>query len=189
MVTYDKHYREPDYFGDPYPELVQFFSQYEPKGKVLDLGCGQGRDSIALARMGYDVTGVDISRTGVSQMMSVTKSEGLKLNGVVADIYDYKVDDSFDIVLLDSMLHFYKLDKAKETKFLLRIMNELRLGGLLCVFVWKSKSIEKSLEMVLERSLGMWETLVDRYIEYPEKNMKMRMVVRVKIKRHLELKT
>lgn len=33
--------QEPDYFGDPYPKLVTFFAECEPKGKVLDLGCGQ----------------------------------------------------------------------------------------------------------------------------------------------------
>ena len=60
MPTYDKHYQTPNYFGEPYPELLSFFSKYKPKGHVLDLGCGQGRDAIAMARMGYKVTGVDI---------------------------------------------------------------------------------------------------------------------------------
>lgn len=78
MVTYDKHYREPNYFGDPYPKLLTFFGEYEPKGNVLDLGSGQGRDSIALARMGYTVTGVDISKVGVSQMMSIAQKEELR---------------------------------------------------------------------------------------------------------------
>ena len=181
MPTYDKHYQEPDHFGNPYPELIDFFTEYDPKGKVLDLGCGQGRDSIILARMGYDVTGVDISKKGISQMMSVAKKERLKLKGVVADMYDYRVDDSVDIVLLDSILHFYKPDKAKETEFLIRIMNELRIGGLLCIIVWKSKSIEEALIQVLERSLGKWESLVDGYVEYPEKSMEMRMIGRKKL--------
>jgi hypothetical protein len=33
-------------------ELVTFFAEYEPKNIAFDLGCGQGRDSIALARAG-----------------------------------------------------------------------------------------------------------------------------------------
>ena len=180
MPTYDKHYRESDYFGDPYPDLISFFTEYEPKGKVLDLGSGQGRDSIALAILGYDVTGIDISKVGVSQMISAAEREGLKLRGIVGDIYAIHVDGSVDIVLLDSMLHFYKSDKEKETMFLSRIMDELRIGGLICIVVWKSEKIEGELIHVLETQKN-WVTLVDRYIEYPEKQMEMRMIVKSKI--------
>lgn len=48
-VTYDKHYETENLFGDPYPELIEFFDKYSRKGNLLDLGCGQGRDAIPLA--------------------------------------------------------------------------------------------------------------------------------------------
>ena len=181
MPTYDKHYQEPNYFGDPYPELVAFFSEYKPKGRVLDLGCGQGRDSIALARMGYSVTGVDISKVGVLGMLSVAKAEKLDVTGIVADMYGYKVDTHFDIVLMDSILHFYKPDKKRETELLNRIMNELRVGGLLCIVVWKSQKIEFDLENALAEAPGKWFSIFDRYIRYPEKDMDMRMIA---LKKH-----
>ena len=137
MATYDKNYKEPDIFGEPYPELVSFFQKYEPKGHVLDLGCGQGRDAIALSRMGYRVTGVDVSKVGISQMMSVARKEKLDVAGHVSDMYEYPIDDRYDIILLDSMLHFYPRDLEKETRFLLKIMADLNESGLLCLVVWK----------------------------------------------------
>ena len=176
MATYDKNYKELDIFGEPYPELVSFFQKYEPKGHVLDLGCGQGRDAIALSRMGYRVTGVDVSKVGISQMMSVAEKEKLDVAGHVSDMYEYPVDDRYDIILLDSMLHFYPRDLEKETRFLLKIMADLNESGLLCLVVWKSKKIERTLESIIEKKSG-WIKLVDKYIRYPEKNMDMRMIV------------
>ncbi|RXV63781.1 methyltransferase domain-containing protein [Fusibacter sp. A1] len=64
-VPYDDYYLEENYFGDPYPGLEAFFKAYSPKGKVLDLGCGQGRDSLFLAGLGYEVVGVDHSKVGI----------------------------------------------------------------------------------------------------------------------------
>ncbi|EMR73731.1 Tellurite resistance protein TehB, partial [Thaumarchaeota archaeon SCGC AB-539-E09] len=116
MPTYDKHYKQPNYFGEPYPELVSFFKNHEPKGHVLDLGCGQGRDALAIARLGYTVTGVDISKIGVSQMIVIAEKENLNIFGYVADMYEYPIAESVDIVLLDSMLHFYPKNREKETR-------------------------------------------------------------------------
>jgi SAM-dependent methyltransferase len=177
MAVYDKHYKEPDHFGSPYPALISFFKNYEPKGTLLDLGCGQGRDSIPLARIGYQVIGVDVSRVGVSQMLSVSEREGLGLQGVVSDMYEYKIDDTIDIILLDSMLHFYERDLEKEVYFLLRVMGELRSGGLLCIVVSRSKRIEKELMKVFRVSEFYWVSLYDDYIDYPDKQIEMRMII------------
>ncbi|MBD3206222.1 methyltransferase domain-containing protein [Candidatus Bathyarchaeota archaeon] len=177
MTVYDKHYRQPDHFGSPYPALISFFRNYEPKGTILDLGCGQGRDSLVLARMGYRVIGVDVSKLGVSQMLSISEHEGLDIQGIVSDMYEYKIHDYIDIVLLDSMFHFNKRDIEKETCFLLRIMDELRLGGILCIVVSRSKRIEKELLKVFNISEFCWVSLFDGYIDYPDNQIEMRMIV------------
>ncbi len=177
MAKYDKYYEEEHYFGEPYPDLTKFFSEHESRGKVLDLGCGQGRDALAIARLGYEVTGVDISAVSIKQMLSAAKKGGLSVVGVVADIYEYPIDSSFDFILLDSMLHFYKRDREKETQFLERIMNEMRSSSILCIFVNKSKTTEPILERIFNESTIQWVILSDEYIKYSEVNSIYKMFI------------
>ena len=134
-VTYDKYYQTENLFGEPYPELIEFMTNYPKKGKVLDLGCGQGRDAIALARLGYSVTGIDNSKVGIEQMNQISEIENLTLVGQVGDIYSFDRFGDFDIVLLDSMFHFAKKDKEKEIELIQKIISDIRNGSLLVVCI------------------------------------------------------
>ncbi|QRN86167.1 methyltransferase domain-containing protein [Clostridia bacterium] len=167
-VVYDKHYQNENYFGKPYSGLVDFFSNYEPKCRVLDLGCGQGRDSLVLARMGYQVTGVDISSVGISQMNRTAALENLAVRGIIGDVYTYRIDESYDMVLLDSMFHFYTKDRKKEKELLLRILSELKTDGVLCNFMQKGQEREKYYEKILAESGHQLVTIVEGYTEYLE---------------------
>jgi SAM-dependent methyltransferase len=131
--AYDSYYQTEDLFGRPYPELISFFKSYSQNGKLLDLGCGQGRDALALARLGYSVTGVDSSKVGIDQMLKRAKAENLAISGLVDDIYSFDAFNEFDIVLLDSMFHFTKQDRKKEIAFIKRIILET-VPGCLIVF-------------------------------------------------------
>lgn len=64
-VTYDNYYQTENLFGNPYTELLSFFKEYLEPGKVLDLGCGQGRNAAAIARLGFEVIGIDNSEVGI----------------------------------------------------------------------------------------------------------------------------
>ena len=177
MVKYDKYYIEEHHFGMPYPDLVKFFAENDSRGKILDLGCGQGRDALALANLGYEVTGVDLSQIGIEQMIRNAKRNNLKVSGIIADIYEFPIDSDFDYILLDSMLHFYKRDREKETRFVQRIMNEMRVGATLCIFVNKSKTTEPILESIFESESDLWNILEDKYIRYPKMNALYRMFI------------
>jgi tellurite methyltransferase len=135
MADYDKYYQTEDLFGEPYPELIAFFKKYEPKGKLIDIGCGQGRDSISLARLGYNVTGIDNSKVGIDQMISISEREGLKLTGLVGDIYAFDNYQDFDIVLLDSMFHFEKRGLKRETELIEKIAKQITKNGLICICI------------------------------------------------------
>ena len=132
---YDKYYLTENLFGAPYPELVAFYAAIEEKGKLLDLGCGQGRDAISLARLGFAVLGVDSSRVGIAQLNELARKEQLPLQGVVADMYEYDDFASFRFILLDSIFHFGKKERAKEIAFLQRILEGATPGTWLTVCI------------------------------------------------------
>lgn len=135
MKTYDKYYQVENFFGEPYPELIAFFSEYPEKGKVLDLGCGQGRNAISLARLGYDVLGVDTSKVGIEQMNQVAQAESLTLVGQVGDIFTFGNFETFDFILLDSMFHFAKKDREKEVGLIQKITSKIKTGCLLVICI------------------------------------------------------
>lgn len=181
-AAYDEHYKQKEYFGEPYEGLIDFFKSYESKGRVLDLGCGQGRDSIPIAQMGYDVIAVDHSEVGIEQLAKTALSAGVSIKTLVGDVYQMNIDQSIDIVLLDSMLHFYKNDVEKESAFVKRILNELRIGGVFANFIIKGKVREKTLKDIIDQSEFEWEVLTEKYVNYPESASQYHMLVIRKVK-------
>ncbi len=125
MAVYDKYYQSENYFGEPYSELIRFFDAL-PRGTLLDMGCGQGRDSIALARLGFQVTGIDSSSVGIGQMNQKARTEGLSLEGVVGDICQFDRFGDFQYILFDSIFHFTRKELQKEAFLIHRAMTSVK---------------------------------------------------------------
>lgn len=108
---YNKLYGETrDALGDPNPALVAFFQQFDGQNlRVLDVGCGQGRDAVFIARLGHNVVGVDISENGVRDLNERALREKLLIEGAVADITTYTPAGLFDLILIDRTLHMLEL--------------------------------------------------------------------------------
>lgn len=107
MTDYEQQFRTcHNVCGEAFEEIVAFFESFNKKrAKVLDLGCGQGRDALVAARQGHRVVGVDVSQTGISQMVEQARAERLNITGVVADVVTFKPRGAYDVVVLDRVLH------------------------------------------------------------------------------------
>jgi len=137
-MEYNEYYQTENLFGEPYPELIDFYSGIEKKGKLLDLGCGQGRDAIALAKLGFEVTGIDNSDVGIKQLNEIATQENLPLTGIVGDIYSYANYGDFDFILLDSMFHFGKKELEKETNFLKNLIALSKVNAYITICIQKT---------------------------------------------------
>jgi 2-polyprenyl-3-methyl-5-hydroxy-6-metoxy-1,4-benzoquinol methylase len=153
---YERHYREGrGVCGEPFPELAAFFDAYgRSEADVLDLGCGQGRDALLAARRGHHVVGVDLSETGVAQMLEDASAEGLDVEGVVADIAEWEPADTFDVVILDRVLHLLS-DDAERERVLERSCTQTRPSG--HVLVADTPKQQEMLRAFFESKRPNWE--------------------------------
>src|SRR5258708_2247275 len=83
-LFWNKHYQRstPQFKTDPNAFLVEVASKLLP-GQALDLGMGEGRNSIYLAQLGWHVTGVDSAEAGVVKARKRAESLGLKIDARV----------------------------------------------------------------------------------------------------------
>ncbi len=73
--------------GEPAPGLVEFLARtdvYRP-GRVLVPGCGKGHDCCALARGGFDVTGIDVARQAIDTAATRAGEQAVSVTYQVAD--------------------------------------------------------------------------------------------------------
>jgi tellurite methyltransferase len=85
---------------------------YSGCGRVLDAGCGSGRNVHFFLKQGFDVFGVDKDPqavAGVKQMVLGFKQDSAAGRFVVAEVDELPFgDDSFDLVISSAVLHFAK---------------------------------------------------------------------------------
>ncbi len=77
------------------------------KGKVLDLGCGNGNISLAIGSCGYKVLGLDLDETSVNNAKARNKFENVIFD--VRNAEELDVNDKFDAIVCSEVLeHLYK---------------------------------------------------------------------------------
>lgn len=176
MAEYDKIYQDNNYFGNPYPELLDYFKGLNNELRILDMGCGQGRDTLALGRLGFRVTGIDVSAVGIAQLNEIALREGINANGVVADFNRFPFIDQYDVILLDSILHFYKRDKEHELGFLKRLLEQLKPGGRLVNVMQKNASRVRLLKETIDNAPSQFEYEREISFIYREFNSEFHMI-------------
>lgn len=93
---------------------------------ILDIGCGYGRHSRDLAKQGFRVTGIDISKRAIE----IAKSKQSNISYFVADIRTFESDHIFDSAYAHNSTMAYFLDKNEFISTLLNIHSLIRDGGL-----------------------------------------------------------
>lgn len=106
-----------DYFAKKYQlttthsEVVDAVKIISP-GKVLDLGCGRGRNALYLNLKGFDVTAWDRNESSIEKICQLSALENLSaLRTEVKDLNNVTIDDDYDFII--STVVFMFLNKQK----------------------------------------------------------------------------
>lgn len=141
MKLYDKIYRKNiNVWGNEADALVKKGLKYlRPKGQGLDLGCGQGKDSIFLAKHGLGIVAIDSSEIAIKQLkknIRANKLGGIKV--IEEDINKYPIpENKFDFIISINALHFLS---RKDIFILLRkIKKGLKKDGIVILSSFTNK--------------------------------------------------
>ena len=81
--------------------------------KILDLGCGEGRDIIYLLNKGYNVLGIDYSKTVIAKCNEITYNK-FSNNFIALDIFQDNLNESFDFIYSVAVLHMFVLQLHRD---------------------------------------------------------------------------
>lgn len=92
-MNWDERYSEPDfaYGTEPNEFLVSVIARI-PKGKILSLAEGEGRNAVYLASLGYQVTGVDGSEVGLCKAQALAAERGVNIKTIHADLGEFNIE-------------------------------------------------------------------------------------------------
>jgi len=125
---YDKKYsKTKNYWGiKPNKIIVNYINLFKENSKVLDLGCGEGRDSIFLSKKKFKLTSVDSSKVGLEKI----KKENSEINLINSDIITYlnNLNEKFSVIIALNVLQFINVYNIKEV--IKNIQNNTEINGI-----------------------------------------------------------
>ncbi len=114
--------------GKPEPIVNQLIELLPAGAEVLDLGCGEGRNSLPLARHGMRVVGWDKCVNELALLKRQAHAEALRVHAVHCDMRDLHIEyGKWHAILTILSLHYLKPEEAAER--LLRIRAKILPGG------------------------------------------------------------
>jgi SAM-dependent methyltransferase len=129
--------------GEPQPAIVALVERSAVGGVVLDVGCGAGEHTIHLARLGYDVIGVDLSPSAVAYARANARQHGVAARFEVADAT--RLDEMglggmgldgtglFDTIVDSALFHVFAARGGDPTDYVRSLRAVCKPGGVVHV--------------------------------------------------------
>jgi len=150
--------------ADADEQVAKALALTKPPGKsVLDLCCGPGRCSIALAKKGFRVTGVDKTTYLLNKARAQAKAAHLNIEWVRKDMRDFVRPASFALVLSMFTSFGYFDDRQDDRTVLENMFTSLEPGGACIIEVLGKERLAKILQPTISTVLPDGTLMVQRH--------------------------
>jgi len=128
---WDERYSAEEYaYGKTPNQFLEDNYDVIPKGKVLCLAEGEGRNAVFLAKQGYSVTAVDASQVGLQKAEKLAEEHGVSIELVHADLTDFDMGEN----RWDGIVSiFFPLPSALRKELHKKVVAGLKPGGVFLV--------------------------------------------------------
>ncbi|MCJ7450789.1 MAG: class I SAM-dependent methyltransferase [Candidatus Nanohaloarchaeota archaeon QJJ-9] len=130
----------------------------EPGAKVLDQACGIGRHVVEFSKMGFDVTGIDITEKFLEEARRIVDGKNQEAELIHADMREFVREEEFDLVVNLFTSFGYFEGREDDRKVVKNVYHSLSEGG---AYVVDIKGKEIMAERFQERD---WHNLEGGYV-------------------------
>lgn len=123
---------------EPNPFLLQMLPRLK-KGKVLDIGMGEGLNSVYLAKQGFQVKGFDASAIALQRAKELAQTENVQLEVKQGDLDLYL----FGLMEYDSIIMMYF--KPSVTRYYSELVRALKQGGTLLIHSYTVEEMKEAM--------------------------------------------
>jgi len=159
---------------EPSKIIVNSEKLFKRKSKILDLGCGEGKDALFLAKKEHKVTAIDISESAINKLNERAKEEKLKIKTEIMDLSNYKIKENYDVMIALASIHFIR-EKKELYNLIKNIKSKTKKKGYNVITVFrKGDSSQKKFGMYyfnngeLSKLYSDWEII--SYREFLKKD-------------------
>ena len=153
---WNTHYGTSEYAYGTEPNDFLKEQTFPINGKILCLAEGEGRNSVFLAKQGYEVTGVDFSQAGIEKINRLAQENGVEVTTICADLADFDCgENNWDGIVLI----FAHLPEVVREKVHHQLYKALKPGGKLVVEAYRKEQLEhqtggpKTLDLLYSKEL------------------------------------
>jgi 2-polyprenyl-3-methyl-5-hydroxy-6-metoxy-1,4-benzoquinol methylase len=145
-------------------QITSALALAKPSGKsVLDLCCGPGRCSIALAKKGFRVTGVDRTAFLLNKARAKAKAARVNIEWIQQDMRDFVRPGAFALVLSMFTSFGYFDDKEEDVTVLRNMFTSLQPGGAILLELLGKERLAKILQPTTSNVLPDGTLMVERH--------------------------